>query len=92
MYDTCTTRSFHTPPNTRRYLFGGEFTSRSQTQFYHYRHGNPLAACSAAPLLRRFTRPLRRDMWRLDLQTYAWEQVHSPASDIALGCTRRLRL
>ena len=54
------------------YMFGGEFTSRSQTQFYHYRlfrHFLPhhLWPCDSLYLI--------RDMWRLDLQTYSWEQV-----------------
>jgi len=34
------------------YLFGGEFTSPSQNQFYHY-----------------------RDLWRLNLDNYSWEQM-----------------
>lgn len=56
------------------YMFGGEFTSRSQTQFYHYRffsHVLPhhLWPCDSLYLI--------RDMWRLDLQTYSWEQVHN---------------
>ena len=34
------------------YIFGGEFTSPSQNQFYHY-----------------------KDLWRLNLQDYKWEQL-----------------